>query len=532
MIDKPETMMKIIENGVKRFPDRTVIVCGDRPLTWKEFDEVSDIVAANLLKQGIRRGDKIGLNAPNLPEWLIAFFALAKIGAVAVALNVRFRQAELEYMLNHSEAVGLISIGPLKSAFGDFDFVEYIKGLRGKFRGVKQYYFIGAENTGDFSEAQPFKELLGSPSTEDKKALAEAKAQVQPGDPLIIIYTSGTTGKPKGAVITQKSLIACAHGQVLQTEMNENDSMVVALPLNHVAGLTCAVLSLLVAGGRVILQPVFIPSEHLALCDKHKPSIFGGVTTMLIYAFKDPSFRPEMVASARLTMAGGSNVEPELMEQMIKYLPQSKTFNLYGLSECSGGVVMSTLEDTREILLNSIGKPIPGHKVTVVDEKLNPLPAGEIGEIMITGEAMAAGYYNQPEATKNTFLPQGLLTGDMGYMDEVGYVYLKGRKKEMYIQGGYNIYPAEIENVLTQHPMVALAAGIGVPDPDLGEIGRYYIVKAGADGLDEKELSTYLKERLANYKIPKQFVFVDELPLTPSGKVAKIQLKQQLAQEG
>ncbi|MEW6264084.1 MAG: class I adenylate-forming enzyme family protein [Thermodesulfobacteriota bacterium] len=527
MIRKPALLMDILSHGAARTPDKTVLVHGDRNYSWAELDRLTDVIAVNLLKMGLTHGDKVALNAPNIPEWLLAFFGLAKIGAVAVTLNVRFRQAELEYMLNQSEARGMISIGPLKSVFGEFDFVDYLGGLRSKFPGVTDYFFIGGLGEKGFPGARSFESLLAEPSAEDSAALPRAKSKIKPDDPALIIYTSGTTGKPKGAVITQKSLIASAYGQVIQTGMNENDSMVMALPLNHVAGLTCAVNALLICGGKIILQPFFIPSEHLQLCYRHNPTILGGVTTMIVFCFKDPSFKPELLQSARLAMTGGSNVEPWLMEEMIKHFPRCKTINLYGLSECSGGVIMSTLEDDRETLLSSIGRPLAGHSVKTVDQNLKELPTGEIGELMVAGDAVTAGYYNSPQATSETFRPEGLLTGDMGYLDARGYVYLKGRKKEMYIQGGYNIYPVEIENLLTQHPKVRLAAGFGVPDRDLGEIGRFYIVKNPGVELTKEELADFLKKHVANYKIPRQFVFVDELPLTPSGKVAKSLLREQ-----
>jgi len=299
-----------------------------------------------------------------------------------------------------------------------------------------------------------------------------------------------------------------------------------------VAGITCSVLSLLMVRAKVILQPFFIPSEMIGLCAEHKSTVFGGVTTMVAYIFKDPTFRPEALRSVRITMTGGSNVEPELMEQIIENVPQSKVMNLYGLSECSGGVVMSTLDDDKEALLNSIGKPLQGFQVKVVDDDRNERGANETGELMVIGDCVAAGYYNWPGATAEAFASGGVLTGDMGYVDEKGYVYLRGRKKEMYIQGGYNIYPAEIENILVRHPKVSMAAGIGVPDPVMGEVGRFYIIPSAGETLTPEELTQYLKEHLANYKIPRHFVFVEELPLTPAGKIHKALLKEQYMKQG
>lgn len=527
MIEKPERISDILENGVKKSPDSPALICGEETYSFDKIDEMSDRVAANLLRFGIARGDRIAVNAPNITEWIVSYLALAKIGAVTVALNVRYRETELDYMLNQSQTSGIISIGLLQSAFGDFDFVDYLGGLRHRFPGVKRFFFIGGTGDKGFDGAQAFDALTAPVGDDDRLALNAAKAAVTPDDPVMIIYTSGTTGKPKGALLTHKSQIASAWGQVVRTGIDENDRFVTALPMNHVAGITCAVMSCLIARSTLILQPVFIPAEYIELCQKHQVTMFGGVTTMVAFIFMDPAFSPEKVASVRLTLTGGSNVEPGLMQQIMKNLPDSRVMNLYGLSECSGAVVMSTDKDDPETLLQSIGKPLAGVEVTIVDEDRKALAPGEIGELMVTGDTVTAGYYNWPEATGEAFRPEGALTGDMGYVDGQGYVYLKGRKKEMYIQGGYNIYPAEIENLLTAHPKVAMAAGIGIPDDTMGEVGRYYIVTAGGTEVDETELSAYVKDHLANYKCPRQFVFVDDLPLTPAGKVKKSQLKSE-----
>ena len=532
MMAKPERMMDALAYNSANHPNDVAIVCGEKNYTWAEYDKLTDTMAANLLKRGIKRGDKVALNAPNIPEWLIAYWALSKIGACVVALNVRFRKQELEYTLNQSDCVAMISIGLMKSPYGDFDFVEYLGGLRGAFPDVAQYFFIGGVGESGFSGAIDFAELLKEPSKEDAQALNMAKGKVVGDDPMVIIFTSGTTGKPKGAVITQKSQIECAYAEAIHLKADSNDSMVVAQPLNHVAGITCAVVALMLSGGKVILQPFFVPSQHIDLLKQHQPTFFGGVTTMIVYVFKDPTFTPDAVKGARLALTGGSNVEPELMEQMLTYLPHCKMVNLYGLSECSGGVILSTFDDDRELLLSSIGKPLPGHEVKIVDGEGSFLPPGEIGELVLTGGSVGAGYYNMAHETAETFRPFGLMTGDMGYVDQRGYVFLKGRKKEMYIQGGYNIYPAEIENALTSHPDVVMAAGIGVPHAELGEVGRVYVVPAPDSVIDQGVLVDYLKQHIANYKIPRQFVFVDDLPMTPTGKVAKAQIKQEYMAAG
>jgi acyl-CoA synthetase (AMP-forming)/AMP-acid ligase II len=528
-VNRPKTITEIIGSAAREKPNNTALVYSDRSYSYRELDEITDRIAANLFKTGIRKDSKVGINGPNIPEWLFSYIGLCKLGAVAVALNIRYRETELDYMLNQSDTCCLISVGLLKSPFGDFDFREYYRSLRPRFPNLKRYIFVGG---GGGPDSEAFEELLTAPSEADKADLSRAKTAVRPDDPAMIIYTSGTTGKPKGALITHKSQIASAYGQLLRVPIDERDSLVAALPLNHVGGITTAVMYMLMARAKIILQPFFIPSEMVKLCHEHQTTVMGGVTTMFSYIFRDPGFRPEMLKNIRITITGGANVGPELMEQIGRFIPRTRVINSYGLTECSGGVVQSTLEDDHETLLHSVGKPIEGQTVRIVDEKLRNLPPGETGELFIEGDSVAAGYYRWPQATQETFMGGGVRTGDMGFVDDRGYVYLKGRKKEMYIQGGYNIYPAEIENVLSRHPGVSMAAGIGVPDPVMGEIGRFYILPSTGADVTSEELTAYLKEHLANYKIPRQFVFVDELPLTPAGKVQKSALKEQYDKTG
>lgn len=225
-------------------------------------------------------------------------------------------------------------------------------------------------------------------------------------------------------------------------------------------------------------------------------------------------------------------MEPQLCREIVEKFPSTKLVNLYGLSETSGACIISPMNDSLEKVMQSIGKPIGDFQAKVIGKDGEELPPGEIGELAIQGACVVAGYDGLEDATKEAFSADGwLYTGDMAYLDEEGYVYLKGRKKEMYIQGGFNVYPVEIENLLTTHPKVAIAAGIGIPDPVFGEVGRYYILPKAGYEVTEDELLAFCRQHLADYKVPRQFVIVDDLPLTPAGKVQKSLLKQMAAAE-
>jgi fatty-acyl-CoA synthase len=511
---------------------RTAYIYRGKEISFREVDEASDRVAAGLLSLGIGRGDRIGMIGTNQPEWLYTYFAAAKIGATIVALNVRYRDVELEYMLNQSEARALVTITDL----GGFDYVGFFDSFRGKIPTVTDFIFIQTDTTPagaieKFTGGHSYGALLETKV--DDAALSAAKRSVVPDDLIIIIYTSGTTGKPKGAAISHKSQLASARAQVEHAKMTHEDSMLVVLPLNHVGGITCAILSSVLAKAPGVLIPIPDPADVIKQAAAYKPTVYGGVPTLYTILFMNPEFLKLDMSGVRLAICGGSNAEPALLTKIQEVFPNAKVMNLYGLSETSGAVVLSPWESDFETTVRSIGRPIGDFAVKVVDPRGKELPMGEVGELCFLGDAVCRGYFRMPEETAETFEKDGWLhTGDMGSLDEHGYITLKGRKKEMYLQGGYNVYPVEVENLLGKHPKVLMAAGIGVPDPVLGEVGRYYIVARPGTDPTEEELKAYCKQHLADYKVPRQIVFRESLPLTPVGKIMKLRLREEFEKTG
>ena len=265
----------------------------------------------------------------------------------------------------------------------------------------------------------------------------------------------------------------------------------------------------------------------------YKPTLFGGVPTLYTLLFMNENFNKFDSSHVKIAIAGGSNVEPTLLKQLNVTFPNAMLMNLYGLSESSGALVLSPWESDFDTTVRSIGKPIGDFKVKAIDSEGNKVKTGEMGELCFKGESICRGYFEMPEETKETFDSDGWLhTGDMGSLNDEGYITLMGRKKEMYLHGGYNVYPVEIENVLAKHPKVLMAAGIGIPDPVLGEIDRYYIIPQPGTAPTEEELNEYCRELLADYKVPKQIVFRDTLPLTPVGKIMKKKLKEDFEELG
>jgi len=508
---------KYLENAVVNFPDKPFLYYEGSQISYRQLDCVSDRLACSFCGMGIARGDCIGIVALNQPEWLYTYFAAAKIGAVIVALNVRYRMAEFDYMLNNSRCKALVCI----NQFGGFDYSAFFKENAARFPTVEKYIYIGGVTDGGIS----FEDLV-SGDTPDEAQLARAKEAVTDSDTAIIIYTSGTTGKPKGAMITNRSILASAMAEVDHFSLSGDSVIIGNLPLNHVGGITCAVSISLITGGSVVLIPSFRPDLVLEAIQKYRATIFGGVPTMYVMMLSMPDLEKYDLSSVSICIAGGSNVEPGLCEKIVKAFPNARLLNLYGLSETSGACVLSRPDDPVEKVGQSIGVVIGDFQVRAVDEKRNSLPAGETGELAFKGDCVAGGYYGLKAETDEAFQDGWIFTGDMGCVDEEGYIYLKGRKKEMYIQGGFNVYPVEIENILTRHPKVMLAAGIGVPDPVMGEVGRFYIIPSPGEILTKEEITAYCRENLADYKVPRQIEFVSELPLTPAGKVHKSLLKE------
>lgn len=346
-----------------------------------------------------------------------------------------------------------------------------------------------------------------------------------------MLYTSGTVGKPKGVMITNQSILASGQAQVDHFEVTDYDSAIGALPFNHVGGITCTITVALLSKSKVYLVPNFHPKTVIELIQRKKPTIIGGVPT--IYNMIFASIKPEDIntSSIRLCIVGGSNVEQSVYSSLEKYFQQASIVNLFGLSETSGACILSKITDDIALARKSIGVVIGDFEVKVISPEGKELSKGETGELIVKGDCLADGYYNAEKETLKAFKDNWLYTGDIVSQDENGYIYYLARKKELYISGGFNVAPTEIENLLSTHTKVELAAGIGVPDKLMGEAGVYFIIPKKSSGITSEELLEYCKKNLADYKIPKEFIFVDDMPMTPAGKIQKAVLKEQYLNE-
>ena len=498
-----------------RRPDATAFIDGDRAVTFAEIDAAADRLACGLLGLGFAKGDRIGIIAPNRIEWLQAFFAAQRIGLAVVGLSVRYRDTEIAYMLADSGARGVVAVAQADG----FDVLAMLERLAPELPQLR--HVIPLEPVA----GRPVDLSVLTATPVAAGTLSAARAAVAPDDLAMVIYTSGTTGRPKGAGLTHRSMLASARAQAEHIRADEDDLLQLPLPLNHVGGITCGVLTHLLGGGTCELVPVFKADIVLRMIARHPPTILTGVPTMLTLLLSHPDCAGVDLGSVRLITTGGSNVDSTLLSQLQARMPHATIMNLYGLSESSGALVMTPEGCSRDHLMTSIGQPFPGAELRVVKTSGELAGPGEVGELCFRGIGVVPGYIGAA-ARNDAFSADGWLrTGDLGEVDAQGFIRLKGRAKDMYIQGGFNVYPAEIEDFIASHPKVLMVAGIGVPDPVLGEVGRYYVIPRPGSGLTEREILEHCAGRLADYKIPRQIVLRQELPLTPAGKIQKAALR-------
>jgi acyl-CoA synthetase (AMP-forming)/AMP-acid ligase II len=512
------TIGETLRQAARQWPERLAYVDGPSRWTFREMDEQVDHLACGLLDLGLRRGDRIGLLGPNRASWLIVYFAAVRIGVCVVAASVRHRDRELRDMLARSDARGMFAA----RRCADVDMLDLIGSLRADLPRLE--HVIALDEAAD---GRPeLSQLLRTPV--DAARLAQAIDVVRPSDPAMVIYTSGTTGRPKGAVLSHASFLATARAEADHLRVVPDDHLKMAMPLNHVGGVTCCILTLLLGGASCELVPEFKAEAVLQMMAARPPTLIIGVPTMLTLMLMKLETVPADLSRVRVVISGGANADEALLQRLQSVMPQAAVMNLYGMSEASGALVMTPWGSSREAVLSAVGAPLAGAEVRVVGPDGVDVAPGEVGELWFRGLGVGSGYLGQEEAPDTWAADGWLRTGDLGLIGDDGLIRLRGRLKEMFIQGGFNVYPVEVENVIVSHPKVLMVAGIGVPDPVLGEVGRYFVVPRQGSGLTAEELLVYCASRLADYKVPRQIVLRNELPMTPTGKVQKAALAHDL----
>jgi long-chain acyl-CoA synthetase len=498
----------MLRESAKANPDKPCIHINDLSFTYAQIDEISGRLASSLLGLGLERGDKVAVQLPNLPQFLFTYFGILKAGLVMVPLNPLLRAPEVAYHLEDSDAKVLVTF----EMFAD----EAVKGAS-QVDGVVTYVVNMPGNDQRPEGTKHYDELYFADDTRDIVPTSS-------DDTAVLLYTSGTTGKPKGAELTHFQLYmnCTVAGELFEFE--ESDISVAVLPLFHVFGLSSVLNVNVRYGGTMVLIPRFELEPVVDAVEKHKATIFLGVPTMYFGLLQmDTSGRD--LSSLRVGVSGGAAIPGEVIRAFEEKFPSCVILEGYGLSESASTTTFNINAEQRKVL--SIGKPIWGVEVKVVDADDKELPPGEehVGEIVIRGHNIMKGYYKNPEATADAFRHGWFHTGDLAYADEDGYLFIVDRKKDLIIRGGYNVYPREIEEVLYGHPGIAEAAVIGKPDDKLGEeILAIVAPKPGAE-LDPDEVIAFCKERVAAYKYPREVRVTDDLPKGPTGKILKKELR-------
>jgi fatty-acyl-CoA synthase len=518
-LDASEPVVDLTVGGLLRAaaaeaPDRTALVAGvpdpaeRRRWTYAELLDESERAARALLAQ-FSPGERLAVWAPNLPEWVVLEMAAGLAGIVLVTVNPAYRPAELQYVLRQSRAAGIF----LVPEFRGNPMAASLEQVRPELDDLREA--ISFADWGSFLSS-------GSPST--------AFPDVQPSDPAQIQYTSGTTGFPKGAFLHHRGIVNNARFTKDRFEVRDGDVWLNPMPLFHTGGCVLGVLGAVWARATHIPVLAFDPGLVLELIETEGAAVMGGVPTMLLAMMEHPDFSRRNLKTLRSVLSGGSTVPADLVRRIEGGL--GIRFGIvFGQTEASPVITQTRLDDTPEDKAETIGQPQPQQEVKIVSPETGAVvPCGSIGEICSRGYNVMLGYFEMPEASAETVDGEGWLhTGDLGTMDSRGYLRIEGRLKDMVIRGGENLYPREIEELLFTHPAVADVAVLGVPDDRWGEELAAVVRRApGHESVGEVELRAFVRERLAPQKAPRRWAFVDEFPLTASGKVQKFVLRERL----
>ncbi|MEW5912774.1 MAG: long-chain fatty acid--CoA ligase [Thermodesulfobacteriota bacterium] len=489
---------QLLSNSAQRRPEHPALIFADQSLTYAQLNQRCDQMAWGLQEAGLRPGDVCVLMMPNSPSWVVAYYALARLGAVVLPVNFLYRGEELRHIFRDSGARAFI---------GHSEHLAYAGPLLEQMPVIDLRIAEGRAVPG-------FRPLSGLYHDRGPFPIHPA----QDDDTWAIIYTSGTTGLPKGAMLTHGNLVsnAVSVGDMRHTE--PQDAVLCVLPLFHIYGQTSALNAGVYLGLTIRLWVHFQAEEVQAAIEGLGSTIFIGVPTMYNRLAELAGEHPPRRSSLRFGISGGASLPVEVLRRF-EQAYGATIYEGYGLTECSPVAVENPYG--RRTKPGSIGVPIPGFKAKVVGDQDQELPVGQVGEILVQGPGVMKGYLNQPEATAQTLKGGWLHTGDLGRQDEDGYFFVVDRKKEMIIRGGYNVYPREIEEVLYQHPAVLEAAVLGMPHQDLGEeVAAVVALRPGAS-VSAEDLRAFVKERVAPYKYPRVINLVPELPKTSTGKILK-----------
>ncbi len=518
---RARTIGALVDELATLFGDREALVVSGQRYTYRELQQAVHQFSRGLLALGVEPGDKVAILMGNLPEWIIADFAITSIGAVMVGANTWATARELEYVLGHADVKVLITSG----TFLKYDYLDMLRQMQPhatRLPLLRERVLVGAPAA---DGCLSYAEVCARGESVSESRRAAVAAAVKPTDMAYLLYTSGSTAQPKGVELQHYALIENMWHIGERQHTTEHDRLWLAVSMFWSFSCENALFNLVTHGGCIVLQEHFDPAEALALIEAERCTLFYGTPNMAQALVEHPD-RPRRDLSS---LRSGATLGTPAQIQRVIDLGAAEICNIYGLTETYGNCSVTDASDPPERRLNSVGRPLDGVEVLIADRETGaPLPAGELGEIRVKGY-VTTGYYKAPELTREAFDAQGFFrTGDLGFLDDAGYLHFRGRSKEMIKTGGINVAPIEVEEVLLSHPDVQLAFCTAIPDPVRDEIvGAVIVLKAGAAPSAET-LQQHCREALAAYKVPSRICFAEEheLPLTTTGKLQKNRLTE------
>ena len=484
---------------VRRLSKHPMIIFRQELFTFEHLDDISSRLAGGLASLGVQQGDLVSIGLPNGPEIIISFLAAAKLGAIVVPLNPTLKEKELTYIFRDCS---------VKAAVTFEKHAEIFQTLKSRGSDVPRVVLVGKEAEGG---ALCFHDLLKEGGTSFRRT------PIQEDDLFLIVYTSGTTGEPKGVMLTHGNVLAVARVVAETQRRSEQDRSVCFFPLTHITGIVNFFADSVSIGSTIVLQERFEVNEFLACFGRYQCTALGAVSPVFQAILGSPELAACDFSKLRLITSGGASLPVELY-QKLKERFGVPILEMYGMTENAATLTSNPLEKQKR---GSVGVPLPGMAVRVVDKHDRDLPSGEVGEVVARGPGIMKGYHRKPDLTAKALRGGWYHTGDLGKMDEEGFLYIVDRKDDMINAGAFKIYPREVEEVLYSHPVVQDCAVVGVPDDRLGQVPIAFVVTKEGKKINGESLRDFCRERIANYKVPRRFHFTDELPRTAQGKIMK-----------
>jgi fatty-acyl-CoA synthase len=516
------TIAALLAEAAARFPDRLAVVFREQGVrwSWKEFANEIEAFAAGLQELGLRKGDRVGIWSPNRAEWLVTQFATARLGLVLVNINPAYRLAELEYALRVSGCRAIVSAQEMKTS----KYLEMLQTVRPQTPDLEWIIRMGEGRTPDMLN---YADVLAK-----GRGGAIRDEPLNCHDPINIQFTSGTTGSPKGATLTHNNVVNNARFIAQALNFSEADRLCIPVPLYHCFGMVLAVLACVSTGATMVFPgEMFDPGAVLTAVSEERCTALHGVPTMFIAELAHPDFKTFDLSSLRTGIMAGSPCPIETMRQVVSEMHMSEVTIAYGMTETSPVSFQSSTTDPLERRVTTVGRIQPRLEAKVIDKSGQIVPRGETGELCVRGYSVMRGYWDDPVRTAEVIKDGWMFTGDLATIDNEGYCNIVGRAKDMLIRGGENVYPREIEEFLFRHPKVQSAQVFGIPDQKYGEeICAWIVLKPGND-CTEDEIREFCRNQIAHYKVPRYIRFVQEMPMTVTGKAQKFMMRERMIEE-